>query len=311
MTGWQSIIFDDDSTSVHPMHSLAIQVMQCIYRTVDPTHPPPSNADGWWNSPSLYYQVDQSGYDTSIVILNLREGMQYPPQMHTHFMINLNTMCVHDKFQDIRFPVPGEICSVAAQLKEYVTALVRERKEAEEALQREEALRLQKTRLEEHQKRVQAFYRCLIEKGLLDEDDAKQLSSDGVDCPLCSAQQESCRACGIISCSSSDCKASSAIPIMKCCTHSSKNYCTSCLESPPAADVLPLMGQCPICAHWFCSEELRWCIGRPVLNEGTSVIEPLSPSTTGDTSVAQWPVIGPGDNAATLVVGLLRARSKH
>ncbi|OAX44593.1 hypothetical protein K503DRAFT_764805 [Rhizopogon vinicolor AM-OR11-026] len=188
-------------------------------------------------------------------------------------------MCVHDKLQDIRFPVPEEIRSIAAQLEEYVRTLIRERKEEEEALQREEALRLQKAR-EERQKRVQAFYRCLIEKGLLDEDDAKQLSSGSLNCPLCSAHQESCRACKVISCSNRDCKASSAIPIMKCRIHSSKGYCTSCLESPPAAGVLPLMGQCPICTLWFCSEELSWCIGRPDLNEGTSVIEPLSSPTT-------------------------------
>jgi hypothetical protein len=113
---------------------------------------------------------------------------------------------------------------------------------------------------------------------LLDEDRAKQLSNESRDCPLCSARLMSCGACIAISCSNGDCKASSSIPIVKCHTHPLRNSCTSCLESRPGS--LPRMGQCPICAHWFCSAELSWCPGRPVPNEGTGDIE-LSSSNIG------------------------------
>ncbi|KAG1725822.1 hypothetical protein EDD22DRAFT_853635 [Suillus occidentalis] len=76
---WNNIF--DDPVSDHSMLPQVIQVMQCIY------------------------------------ILNLREGESDYPNMDTHFMINLNTMRVHDKFQDHRFPVPQEILSVLGQLK--------------------------------------------------------------------------------------------------------------------------------------------------------------------------------------------------
>jgi hypothetical protein len=104
-----------------------------------------------WHSSSLSYQVDQSGYKPSTVILNLREGSQG----NTHFIINLNNMDVHDELQQIHFSVPEEIGSTARQLREYVVDHVRERKEAEEARRQKDQLCLQKAR-EERQKRVQA-----------------------------------------------------------------------------------------------------------------------------------------------------------
>ena len=81
--------------------------------------------------------------------------------------------------------------------------------------------------------------------------------------------------CRVISCSNGDCKASSAVPIVKCHIHPLKNSCTSCLKSP-SAGYLPRLGQCPICTHWFCSSELSWCPGRPFPNESTGDTESSS-----------------------------------
>jgi hypothetical protein len=39
--------------------------------------------------------------ELSITILNLQEGQPDNPAMDTHFMINLNTQQIHDKFQDM------------------------------------------------------------------------------------------------------------------------------------------------------------------------------------------------------------------
>ncbi|KAG0694795.1 hypothetical protein DFH29DRAFT_958461, partial [Suillus ampliporus] len=138
---------------------------------------------------------------------------------------------------------------------------------------KEEACCREKER-EEHRNRVQAFCRCLIEKGLIDEDHVKLFSSDSQHCPVCSAQQTSCSKCRIISCSNSDCAASSAIPISRCFFHRSTQFCTSCLEPPPGS--LPELGKCPICLRLFCSAELSWCLGRPIANSGTVGTGPSS-----------------------------------
>ncbi|OAX34199.1 hypothetical protein K503DRAFT_774817 [Rhizopogon vinicolor AM-OR11-026] len=284
MSGWRNITF----TSGHAMYPLVDQVMQCIYRTVNPR----------CHLPSLSYRENESGYEPSIVILNLREGSQ----MKTHFMINLNSMNIHDKFEDTRFSIPEEIQSAATQLREYARKVVREGKEAEEARRREEALRLQKAR-EEHRKRVQASIICswkpraeffpeyrhsivvLSRKVCLTKMTRRSYPAMGRDCPLCSAQPTSCGSCRIISCSNIDCKASAAVPIVKCHTHPSRNSCTSCLESPMG--FLPRLGQCPICTHWFCSEELYWCIGRPLPNESTGGVEPSSSTIGGSGMVTR------------------------
>ncbi|KAG2140070.1 hypothetical protein DEU56DRAFT_798404 [Suillus clintonianus] len=259
---WESIIFDDPR-SRHPMLPLVVKVMHCIYVTVDPTRPPPPTVMKWWHSQSLSYQVHDHEYEPSIVILNLREGKR-DSTMKTHFTINFNTMTVNDVSLNRRFPVPNEIHSVVRDLDEYVRKTVREKKEAEA----EEARRCEKER-EEHRSRVQAFCRCLIDKGLIDEDHAKLFSSDSLQCPVCSAQQTSCTRCKSISCSNNDCVASSAVPIVRCCmaTHPShtRQFCTSCLEPPGS---LPRLGKCPMCSNLFCTGELSWCVGRPNSNDG-------------------------------------------
>ncbi|KAG1896755.1 uncharacterized protein F5891DRAFT_575353 [Suillus fuscotomentosus] len=269
MAGWNSIIFDDP-TSGHPMLPQVVQVMRCIYTAVNPERPPPFTVDIWWHSLSLSYQVQESGREPSIVILNLREGEPHQPAMDPHFMINLNTMRVHDKFQDHRFPVPQEILPVLGELKEYVRSIVRGRWEAKEAQNRETARRLEKER-EEQRNRVQAFCRGLVENGFIDEDDASHFSGDSLNCPVCSARQTSCNMCKVISCSNGDCEVSSAIPIVQCSNHHNTKFCTSCLELPGS---LPRLGKCPMCARWFCSSELQWCIGRPVCNDGTGLSPP-------------------------------------
>ncbi|KAG1729459.1 hypothetical protein EDB19DRAFT_1743599 [Suillus lakei] len=128
---------------------------------------------------------------------------------------------------------------------------------------------------EEQRHRVQTFSRCIVEKGLIDEDDASYFSSDSLHCPVCSAKQTSCNMCRVISCSNSDYEVSSAIPIVQCSSHHNTKCCTSCLERPGS---LPRLSKCPTCARWFCSKELQWCIGRPVSNDDTSGTGPSPPN---------------------------------
>ncbi|KAG1824908.1 uncharacterized protein BJ212DRAFT_553683 [Suillus subaureus] len=91
MADWHRIIFGNPMSG-HSMLPLVIQVMQWIYSTVDPERPPPFTVDNWWHLLSLSYQVEESGREPSIIILNLREGEPDQPVMNTHFMINLITM---------------------------------------------------------------------------------------------------------------------------------------------------------------------------------------------------------------------------
>ncbi|KAG1728631.1 uncharacterized protein EDB91DRAFT_1161393 [Suillus paluster] len=185
--------------------------------------------DSWERSPTLSYKVHESG-----------QGEEDRSHMNTHFVIDLNTMFICDKFKNNRFPAPQEILASLGELRDYVRSI--------------------------------AFYRCLVEKGLIDEHD---FSSDSLHCPVCSAKQTSCNVCKIISCSNSDCKVSAAIPIVQCFNHPSNNICISCLEYPGS---LPRLGECPSCAHWFCAQELEWCVGRPISNGNTSGTGPSSPT---------------------------------
>ncbi|KAG1736594.1 hypothetical protein EDD22DRAFT_924029 [Suillus occidentalis] len=255
---WQSIIFDDPG-SEHPMLPLVIKVMHCIYRTVNPTRPPPPTVMKWRYSQSLSYQVHEDGYVPSII-----------PPMQTLFTINLNTMTVNDRVRNMHFPVPNEIGSSLSSLDEYVRKIVRETKEAEV----EEARRREKER-EEHRTRVQAFYLCLLDKGLIDEDHRRSFSTDSLHCPICSSQQTSCSRCKIISCSNNDCAASSAVPIVRCslAIHQARRFCTSCLESP---GLLPQLGKCPTCSRLFCPGELI-CDG--------NIATPSNPDVSGITRV--------------------------
>jgi len=139
MAGWQNI---NDFHSVRPV---VCRVMQAVYRSFDSNNGPVT-MDHWWNSPSLSYQVDQGATEPSIVILNLREGEPDYPAMNTHFMINLNTQRIHDKFRDVRFPAPAEILEDLETLRNRVRQEIRADIDAEERRVREVQLRKEKRR---------------------------------------------------------------------------------------------------------------------------------------------------------------------
>jgi len=52
--------------------------------------------------------MDWKPPEPSIVILNLQEGQPDNPVMDTHFMINLNTQQIHDKFLDVWSIAPAD-----------------------------------------------------------------------------------------------------------------------------------------------------------------------------------------------------------
>ena len=140
MAGWQNI---NDFQSVRPV---VHRVMQAVYRSFDPDNNGPATMDHWWHSPSLSYQVDQGATEPSIVILNLREGEPDYPAMNTHFMINLNTQRIHDKFRDVRFPAPAEILEDLETLRNHVRKEIRADIDAEERRVRGVQLREEKRR---------------------------------------------------------------------------------------------------------------------------------------------------------------------
>jgi hypothetical protein len=122
--------------------------MKAVYRNSDPAHMV-SGIDHWWHSPSLSYQVEKGAAEPSIVILNFREGQPDHPAMDTHFMINMNTQRIHDKFKDQRFPAPPEILEDLETLRNCVCQEVRSEMVAQERRARE--LRKQ------HEAKRQAF----------------------------------------------------------------------------------------------------------------------------------------------------------
>lgn len=65
--------------------------------------------------------------------MNLREGQPDNPAKDTHFMINLNTFWIHDKFKDERFHAPPEISEDLSYLKNYVHQHVRKQRSWEES----------------------------------------------------------------------------------------------------------------------------------------------------------------------------------
>jgi hypothetical protein len=119
--------------------------MKAVYRDFDPVHEP-SSIDHWWHSPSLSYQVEQGASEPSVVILNLREGQPDNPAMDTHFMINLNTQRIHDKFKDVRFAAPADTLGDLETLRNHVRQEVRSKKDAREQM-------LRNRRLQEETKR--------------------------------------------------------------------------------------------------------------------------------------------------------------
>jgi hypothetical protein len=74
---------------------------------------------------------------SSIVILNLREGQPDNPAVDAHFMININTKRIHDKFTDQHFPAHTEILGDLEALKNCVCQVVISKKAAQERRARE------------------------------------------------------------------------------------------------------------------------------------------------------------------------------
>jgi hypothetical protein len=144
MGNWKNISLEEEE-DFHNLRPIVLRVMKAVYRTFDPLHEP-SGIDHWWYSPSLSYQVEQGASDPSIVILNLGEGQPNQPAMDTHFMINLNTLRIHDKFKDERFPAPTDSLGDLEMLKNHVRQQVRTRNAAQEK-------RLRELRLQEEAKR--------------------------------------------------------------------------------------------------------------------------------------------------------------
>jgi len=140
--GWQNIQFGELPGSLRPE---VVKIMQSVYLHANPTAPPPS-ADRWWNDPSIGYQVDGESPEPSIVILNLREGLSDHPSMNTHFMVNLSMLRVHDKFKNVKFPVPEEAVKSARVVFQYVRRLLRDKKLAADMRKAQEVERKNKER---------------------------------------------------------------------------------------------------------------------------------------------------------------------
>ena len=135
MAGWQNIDVQEDARFRH-LCPIVLRVMKAVYHAFDPLHEP-TGIDTWWHSPSLSYQVEKGGSEPSIVILNLREGQPDNPAVDTHFMININTKRIHDKFTDEHFPAPTEILGDLEALKNCVCQVVISKKAAQERRARE------------------------------------------------------------------------------------------------------------------------------------------------------------------------------
>ncbi|KAH7920976.1 hypothetical protein BV22DRAFT_1097271 [Leucogyrophana mollusca] len=263
MTSWTSISFDG-SEPEQPLQPQILQVMQSVYRNA--SLPPPFAIDHWWHSPTLSYQVDDSGQEPSIVIINLREGRPDQPGMDTRFMINLNTMRVHDKFQDRRFPAPSDIIQTLHELREYVRSSLRRQHETLDRERQEARLRKQR-QADQARQRVQTFYDHLLQHSVIDADDMEYLTY--VTCPVCASGLESCIGCQVVSCANRDCQGSHVVPIERCSTHPTRKLCRPCIETQ-GAHWQWTIAPCPTCKRYYCSTELSWCPGLPQEDPNTS-----------------------------------------
>jgi hypothetical protein len=142
MGDWRNISFNfgEGPQNLQPT---VLRIMKAVYRNFDPTHEP-ADIDHWWHSPSLSYQSDCGALEPRIIILNLREGQPDNPAMDTHFMINMNTQRIHDKFKDVRFPVPTNILGDLETLRNHVRQMVRSKKAAEDRRAMERRLQEEK-----------------------------------------------------------------------------------------------------------------------------------------------------------------------
>jgi hypothetical protein len=119
---WKNINFEEDP--LHPLRPKMLQIMKTVYQHLDSRSG--STIGGiLGRSRRLSYQIDSSNpIEPSIVILKFREGQSDSPAMDTHFMINLNTNRIHDKFKNERFPAPLEILGLG-ELRRFVRDTVK------------------------------------------------------------------------------------------------------------------------------------------------------------------------------------------
>jgi hypothetical protein len=128
MARWENIDVLEDPR-------LRLKVLQVANTVYGSRHlAPPLELDSWWHYPSLAYQVqDGDATEPDIVILNLCEGQQDFPDMDTHFMCNLNSLRIHDKFKDERFPAPDDTVEILHELREHAVTHARVAKQQRDA----------------------------------------------------------------------------------------------------------------------------------------------------------------------------------
>ncbi|KAF9463612.1 hypothetical protein BDZ94DRAFT_1321749 [Collybia nuda] len=188
----------------------------------------PLTIDHWWHSPSLSYQVEQSNpLEPSVIILNLREGLPDHPSMNTHFMINLNTCRIHDKFKDERYPAPPEILETLGQIKQYVRDSLkagRKRQDENLRLQRQ----MEQKRVDERKAREKAYYDRLLENQCIEWDANPPPAGY---CPACFSDAgetgsdsllNECATCRKVSCNKDSCEGHDLDGIERCGDHLSQ-----------------------------------------------------------------------------------------
>ncbi|GBE83544.1 hypothetical protein SCP_0505980 [Sparassis crispa] len=295
MSGWKNIIVE-------------------VYKAYDPQHVPFS-FDQWWHSQSIGYQLDPSGSEPSVIILNLREGLADYPGMDTRFTVNLNTRRVIDKVTKSRVPVPQEVLPSLDEIEKYVRKTITNQKEAAE---RAVLARLERKRKAEEERAAQVhdFYGRLEEHGLWvppqDSENDDYEDFQDTQCILCSSTLVNCLTCHRLCCchspvdddperTESDSEDSLEVPdtdeddtkgcrawcmdkLRTCVGHGQRSFCESC-RGGKEGEAEKLLA-CPSCGTWECAEDLYWCIGRipPQSAETDGSAGSLTPSSPEGTT---------------------------
>ncbi|KAH7929663.1 hypothetical protein BV22DRAFT_1029294 [Leucogyrophana mollusca] len=256
MPTWTTISFDNPGNE-HPMLTKVLQVLQVVYRNLDPDNEPKVIDDVKYR-PVLSFQVRQGTSELSIAKIYARERLSGASQVVTHFAIDLFTRQIYDGVEDCHYDAPEEITPVLGELLEYLEGEGRKRKQFEDNRKREEAMAAQK-KAEERKQQVQAFFARLLEHGLMNASDIEKYRHSDV-CPFCAFSLVQCNSCGVVSCQRSMCDGSKFASVVRCLSHPEEQYCRKCLDEQ--ALYAPL-GQCPECHLWLCWDDLNWCCGRP------------------------------------------------
>ncbi|KII88165.1 hypothetical protein PLICRDRAFT_41303 [Plicaturopsis crispa FD-325 SS-3] len=267
MTGWKNIAIDEQPS--HPLCPKVLQVMQAVYRQADSLNVPAA-IDHWWFSPSISYQVDPASLEPSIVIINLREGQPDQPAMDNHFMINLNTKRVHDKFKDERFSAPPEILGVLEEIRTYVVDSVRRQNTIRDKAVRDAAA-IRANAKKEQENRVKSYIDRLVEVAGLGAALDRASKSHGVveKCPLCDSRLLSCADCRVFGCSgaAASCEGWKLDGMRQCKQHPGSFYCAACLAKPETK-----LTQCSACDDWVCVKDIPRCVGRPLSSASQNLV---------------------------------------